>query len=313
MTERRFGLACALCALVGGAVVEGRVVDHTAVMSWPGVSQAAIDAAAGQSVYFAHASIGGNIVYGLSDLHGIDPVRYPFEIQQVDGTVPAGGVTGGKVFEFYRGNIGWEAKIDAFAAELAGGWGNSADIVVNKLCYLDASSLYLPLLPDNAWSEYAVSNSRGTALAQLELLYPSTQFVYVTMPVISATAPAGYVDEFNRGEALQRVSNFNTQLRLWAAANNKLLLDLADIESHDPDGNAVTTLIGGEMLQTLYLPYAHQDDYLHLGYDGYLQAATGVYATIVPSVPEPAMLGVILPLAVILARRERKVSELAAA
>lgn len=305
MTEKCRGIACALGALVSGASVEARVVDHTSVMSWPGTPQAAIDAATGQSVYFAHASIGGNVVYGLNDLHDIDGVRYPFVVQTVDGTVPGGGVTGGKVYEFYRGNIGWEQKIDAFAAELASGW-SAADIVINKLCYLDASSLYLPLLPDNAWSEYAVSNSRGTALAQLELLYPSTQFVYVTMPVIAATAPAGYVDEFNRQEALQRVSNFNTQLRLWAKANNKLLLDLADIESHDPSGNPTTTLINGQMLETLYLPYAHPDDYLHLGYDGYLQAATGVYATIV--VPEPATLGLMLPLAVLLTRRERKPS-----
>lgn len=304
MSAKCLGIACALCASMSGTVVESRVVDHTSVMSWPAMSQAAIDGAKNQSVYFAHASIGGNMVYGLSDLHGIDPVRYPFEVQTVDGTVPAGGVTDGKIYEFYRGNIGWEQKVDAFAAELAGGWGNAADIVINKLCYLDASSLFLPLLPDNAWSEYAVSNSRGTALAQLELLYPSTQFVYVTMPVIAATAPVGYVDEFNRQEALARVANFNTQLRLWTQANNKLLLDLADIESHDPSGNAVTTLIDGQMLPTLHIPYAHPDDYLHLNYDGYLQAATGVYATIV--VPEPTVLGLVLPLTVLLARRERR-------
>jgi hypothetical protein len=62
------------------------------------------------------------------------------------------------------------------------------------------------------------------AMNQLELDYPAVTFIYMT----------GHLDGTGLDGILYRSNN---QIRIYCAANDKILFDFADIESWDPDGN----------------------------------------------------------------------------
>jgi len=275
MSMFRHASALAVLSVSIPLSLEARVVDHVAVQGFDQIPQSLIDSAVAQNtIYFSHASVGANITWGMTDLHLDFPATYKFAVSEADGNLPSGGVQRGTFYEYYRGNIGWEGKIDTFKTYLDNGWGSQATIAINKLCFVDA---------DADWQQYAVSNANGTALAQLEPLYPEVSFVYCTIPVFCA----------DRNPEIQsdivKISAFNNGLRAWASANDKLLLDVADILSHDPAGNAITFSYEGGTYETLYEPYAHTADYLHLGRAGYDRVSQGIYELAAAPVPEPTM------------------------
>ena len=61
-------------------------------------------------------------------------------------------------------------------------------------------------------------------MSRLERQFPGVAFVYMT----------GHLDGSGETGNLNRRNN---QIRQFCIANNKILFDFADIESHDPDGN----------------------------------------------------------------------------
>lgn len=61
-------------------------------------------------------------------------------------------------------------------------------------------------------------------MTQMEAEYPNVAFIYMT----------GHLDGTGPGGNLYARNN---QIRAYAAANDKILFDFADIESYDPDGN----------------------------------------------------------------------------
>ncbi|OGX44769.1 MAG: hypothetical protein A3G38_02935 [Omnitrophica WOR_2 bacterium RIFCSPLOWO2_12_FULL_51_8] len=107
-----------------------------------------------------------------------------------------------------RGNPGWQAKIqdliDQTRTQLA-----NFSVFSMKFCYVDGA---------------ADVNAYIQAMENLESTYPLKKFMWWTMP----TTTSGV------GQA------FNTALRTYAASHNKLLLDIASIESHRADGSACT-------------------------------------------------------------------------
>ncbi len=105
-----------------------------------------------------------------------------------------------------RGNPGWAGKIADFetaAAENA----SSMDIMMMKYCYVD-------------WD--ADAGAYIEAMNRAESRYPNKTIVWWTMPITT--------------EGSEERDSFNRQVRAYAAANNKVLFDIADIESHGSDG-----------------------------------------------------------------------------
>lgn len=103
--------------------------------------------------YFTHASVGGNILSGLSSLHSANPRRYRLGIVS-SGDTPSGSTRKGLIYEYDRGNPSWQEKVDQLKTDLANGWGNSASVIINKFCFID---------PNVSLQYYAVSNSHGSA------------------------------------------------------------------------------------------------------------------------------------------------------
>jgi hypothetical protein len=89
-----------------------------------------------------------------------------------------------------------------------------------KFCYVDAWNL-----------DFDYYRQKMEAL---ERAYPHKKFIWTTSALWSNSAMDA---DPNLVVSAENIQLFNQQLRAYAIANNKLLYDLADIESHDPNGN----------------------------------------------------------------------------
>src|SRR5262249_14801751 len=127
------------------------------------------------SAFFAHASVGRNIVQGLETLGKQNPARYCLRVEEA-GETPPPNLESGVVYEFPRGNPGWPDKVRKFEQYLRNGWSSKkVPVAINKLCFIDE---------DANLKVYAL------ATASLEKRYPDKIFVYVTMPVMSSNDAA---------------------------------------------------------------------------------------------------------------------------
>ena len=231
-----------------------------------------MDVIGSQRWFFSHASVGANMVSGMSALHGATPSRYQLAISSVGynsaelrANNPPGSTVRGTVYECNRGNPGWQAKwIILDNSVTTSGWRFGAvDVVMDKLCYID---------PTANPSNYV------TVLSGLEARYSNTVFVYMTMPVTTDE------DADNR----QR-NQYNTYVRQFCAANAKLLFDIADIEAHDTNGVQASFTNAAVVYQKLWPGYT--SDGGHLEALGQQRAGLGWYATAATlAVPEPLVM-----------------------
>lgn len=217
------------------------VVDHTNFNAIDNAALPSVEKIGRLSVFFAHASVGGNLVDGIRRLHQQDARRFSIRIEDATGSPPA-RTESGVIYEFNRGNPGWSTKIQSFEGYVRNGWhGSKAPVVINKFCFIDQNA---------SLDDYIQSMSR------LESEHPDTAFIYVTMP-ITRTADANAT----------RRQAFNDGLRKWARANGKALFDIADIEAWTPSGSQCAGLCA-----------EYTEDNGHLVPKGQLRAARGLYS-----------------------------------
>lgn len=202
-------------------------------------------------VFFAHASVGGNIVQGLQALNQSDPSRYPLKVTQAGGAPSGPGAAGG-FYELDRGNPGQAAKITQFAEAVNSGWSSpNVDVVINKFCYID---------PDADFAAYTSS------MVKLEKDHPGTIVIFTTIPICA--------DQSN-----DQREEFNEKLREWAKTNHKLLLDIADIEAGQADRSARTYPSQGRQVRQMVQDYT--SDGGHLNEAGSKRVAEGLYSLLV--------------------------------
>jgi hypothetical protein len=185
------------------------VIDHTNWDWYDSQSQDIFNNLAKLKIFFAHASVGDNIMEGFYDLHTANPLEYPLA-QESSLSIPPMMTENGTIYEYPRGNPPWFEKVNSFESYVKNGWHDpKVNIVMNKFCYIDQVA---------EWETYCNS------MAALEVEYPETKFVYWTMPITTSTD----TDEVLR-------SQFNNNLRTWIATqSNKILFDIADIEAWSP-------------------------------------------------------------------------------
>jgi hypothetical protein len=95
---------------------------------------------------------------------------------------------------------------------------NDYDVFAMKLCFIDVWPDGFPVYRD--------------AMLELERQYPDKKFLWWTQ----ALRP-----QWPSQNSCETIQTFNRQVREFALANNKPLLDIAAIESHAPNGNACST------------------------------------------------------------------------
>jgi hypothetical protein len=215
------------------------VADHLVVGQFAQIPQNAIAAAAAKVTLFMHQSTGGIIddsgLGCLAGLHG-DPGAYPPECITYANNRAA------NTWPWYdKSNWSWDfwptsqadamAKTDQFVS-LSNTFGNY-QVIGMKYCYVDGW---------NQGDNVAYNNNHGYYITKMEALeqqYPGKVFIYATSALWADPGDACN-PVFN---SCQEIAEFNQQVRAYAQAHNKPLYDIADIESHDRNGNPCT--VGG--------------------------------------------------------------------
>jgi hypothetical protein len=219
------------------------VIDHNAVNA-DAIPQAWLDAARHQVVFFNHRSIGNNILEGVADLALQNPTRYGIDVVY-------GHETDEGINHYMAGSNGDPlSKISGFSGLVKDGH----DIAFMKFCVGDFPP-WTSVSPNDIWSAYR------DAMENLQALYPNTVIVWWTSPL---TSPAD-------GRGLEHFATFNAMVRQYVAENGGVLFDMADIESHDPGGDPVTS--GG--YEAMYNDYS--DDGAHLNETGRQRVASAIW------------------------------------
>lgn len=227
------------------------IVNHTNWDWYNSQPQHIVNIIARQRYYFAHASVGANILEGCNALNANDWSKYCLTLKTTNSSVPESTI-GGTIYEYPHGNPGWLKKIRSFETEVKRGWHDPIiDVAMYKLCYIDQKT---------DWRAYLDS------MVNLEAQYPNTRFVYWTIPLTTSGDTNGIL----------RVK-FNANLRDWISTqNNKILMDIADIEAWSPAGEHQTFNYKGVSYDHLYSGYT--TDGGHLNSTGSERAATALYS-----------------------------------
>lgn len=218
--------ACAAGQTPAMFVPAAKSIDHTDYDPG-GLSSSQIRAAANLKVYFEHASVGGNVFSDSSN--GFDALRsqdsrYASETARWKGTAdPHWFDSHTGLADNYRGNPGAQKKIEHFKSAIVDGLGAKVDVASFKFCWIDT--------PPNAESLFA---SVRSTTEELERLYPNVVFVWWTMPL-------------ERDRARAERQRYNNLVRDYCASNDRWLLDIAALESHDDTGDLVADAHGQEL------------------------------------------------------------------
>ncbi len=181
-------------------------------------------------VVFGHQSVGGNILSGLGDLQSKSS-RYAANTVDYPDSNPSGCIS-----QFGVGSNGDpQSKIDDFVAKVNSGSMASANVAFFKFCYVDF---------DGGTDAAAVFNAYKSAMENLETAHPGIKFVWWTAPI--------------QTDYLESRHQFNELVRSYCTANNKVLFDIAAIESHKPDGTETNA-----SQPTLYSGYTSDGGHLN--------------------------------------------------
>ena len=195
---------------------EPLIIDHTCtdIMQIP--ESAILDAKAKLHIAYGHTSHGSQITTGMTGL-----------VAFADG--------GGKGLALAKGIFAWNnggtsGALDLHDVAMSGDVGYYPDWFDNTIEYLESPEHADTNVIMWSWCGQVDSKYHSNSLfseyiepmEQLEQTYPDVIFVYMT----------GHVDHAD--DASNKAAN--QVIRDYCEANNKVLYDFADIESHDPDG-----------------------------------------------------------------------------
>ena len=212
-------------------------------------------------IYFAHQSVGANLLAGVAEL--AREAGVPLRIVETSrGADLAPGMLG----HFFVPENGEPLrKLANFKAAL--GEGSNADVALIKFCYVDV---------DGTTDAQALFARYQTTIAELRAKNPNTTFVHVTLPLTTVQtgwkalakrlfgrAPYGTVENVRREQ-------YNALLRR-AYAGREPLFDLARVESTAADGRSVTVDWKGSIAPAMASAYT--DDGGHLNEQGRVIAA----------------------------------------
>lgn len=141
------------------------------------ISSDAVAHLAGMSVYFAHQSVGANILDGVSKLLADVQVA---TVRVADAGVLSSPTPGTVVHSFVGSNGDPRGKLAEFEKNVRAGV--HTDIALLKFCFGDVHS---GLSAEELFVDY-----RAT-LADLEGAFPATMFVHVTMPLTTRRGTLG--------------------------------------------------------------------------------------------------------------------------
>ncbi len=203
--------------------VQATVADHTVIGQFDTLSANSIITAASKRVYFSHRSVGEGINAGLNCLQGTNDYYDDSYCRSLPD------------YKYDRRLWSWPmidaadvpAKRTAFE-NAVNSLADSYDVFGFKFCYID-------------WWFQDFIPYRDLML-RLEARYPTKKFIWSTQAL--------YHDWSNSPDP-SAIKSFNDQLRQYARNNNKLLYDLADIESYSANSTHCTQSLSGTVYEVI--------------------------------------------------------------
>lgn len=194
-----------------------------------------------QHVFFAHQSVGANLLAAMPGLYAERGLPVP-AIQDV-----AIGENGDPL-----------GKVADFDSRIRGGVGDEVDVALMKFCYVDI---------DSRTDVKQVFATYRDTLAALQRDYPDVTFLHVTTPLTTDPGMRARVKKLlgrdpHTGPAdnLAR-ERMNELMRAEYPADR--LFDLAAVESTKPDGERSTGTSGGRRYYSLWDGYAADAGHLN--------------------------------------------------
>lgn len=241
----------------------------------PTASADQVRAVAGARVFFAHQSVGVNILDGLADVYQAHGLPAPRTVQ------PGEAGPEDRLIEVRIGENGdGLGKIEAFDALLRDGLAEDLDVAILKLCYTDIRE------GEDVGRLFRAYTDTLTALEQD---YPEVTFVAATVPLQVKRGPLGKVKAWlGKPDRLGPEHNttreqFNALVRAEYAGTGHLF-DVASIESTSPDGNRKAGKHDGELYYSLDKAYA--SDSGHLNATGAAAVAEGFVAAVAGAIDD---------------------------
>ena len=230
-----------------------------AVDSRPATNAAdAMQSLAGRRIYFAHQSVGGNILEGIERLR-VAHATPGFRV--VEARDPS-TVDGPALVHFLAGRNADPASKNAdFLAMLDARPAPDSGVALLKYCYLDMRA---DGDPATVFSEYKAT------VAAARARHPDLTIVHVTMPLTTVEGSGKALLKRLTGRMTSRDlarkrQQYNVLLRREYGGREPIF-DIAALESTRPDGARVAFRQGGETIYTLAPDYT--DDGGHLNATG---------------------------------------------
>ncbi len=207
-----------------------------------------------ESIFFAHQSVGDNIVQGIRDLMAENP-RLRLNII---GSADKEQVVGPALVERHVGeNTNPKSKNEAFRTAVESGLGARGGIVLLKYCYVDIGP---------GTDVIQMFREYSDLMAQLKAKYPALKIVHVTVP-LTTVEPAGKAwlkrvlgRSTARADNLKR-NQFNQLLK--RTYDSKDIFDLAQVESTHADGSREYFMEGEQEVYTLAPEYTSDGGHLN--------------------------------------------------
>lgn len=265
-------LALLLAAALAGSSCRDGTMPLPVSVAPPQLSSAQREQLRSRHIFFAHQSVGGNIMDGLKDLAEAGAPLVPERTLRVDAERP------GVLAHEWVGENGQPAsKLGALDSAVRGP-AAEADVIMFKFCYSDFGPGTDPA---------RILNQYVAEIRTLRAHRPGLTIVHMTTPVPEPDSWLRYYFRKARGrmtarERIVMIGQYNDLLRREFGGREPLF-DLAVRESRSPEGERSTISAGGREYSALNPAWSEDGE--HLNSAGRLYIAGELLAFLADSLP----------------------------
>ena len=209
-----------------------------------------------KNFYFGHQSVGYNILDGVQDIMQEYPQIKLKIVESSDaGTMAQGTLVHSRVGQ----NTKPQTKIEDFSRYLAGGIGDKADAAALKFCYVD---ILADTDPEKLFANYEKE------MEKIHGEYPGLTIIHFTTPLtVLQNGPKAWVKKIigrSLGGSKENINRhiYNELLRAKYMGKEPIL-DIALIESTNPDGTRSTFEVDGKTYYSLVPAYTKDGGHLN--------------------------------------------------
>lgn len=252
----RIAIFCSLglILLIGGCGKKMDVKDIDIQAKLAEISDGSIDSLAEKKIFFAHMSVGYDIIDGIRSIQEKKSRFEEIKIIEIDETM---NVNRPGIYHKKNGKNGdAKSKFDAFREFLKNEkFTNKFDIAALKLCYID-------FMPEIDVDE--ILNQYTKCVQEVKKSNPSTKILHMTTPLtVHAKGIKGWINIMIKGDIVNyRRAVYNKKLHELYQGTAPIY-DIALVESTYPDGSREEYSYKGNMIFSMIEEYTTDGGHLN--------------------------------------------------